>query len=121
MNGARDRISPQYNGKRFASHRKPKHHKTHKNDLFFSFSTKKGSNSSRPASTSTYDIKSDSPSRKRRRVSSRQSPTSSWEHRQSPRSSQNHGHSHTSPLLRRRIRDLQSSQRSWEQVSEIIN
>ncbi|XP_031621366.1 RING finger protein 44 isoform X1 [Contarinia nasturtii] len=84
MNGGRDRISPQYNG----------------------------SNSSRPASTSTYDIKSDSPSRKRRRVSTRQSPTSSWENRQSPRSSQNHGHHQHSPLLRRRLRD--QPQRSWE-------
>lgn len=89
MNGGRDRISPQYNG----------------------------SNSSRPASTSTYDIKSDSPSRKRRRVSTRQSPTSSWENRQSPRSSQNHGHQH-SPLLRRRLRDQQ--QRSWEQLPNIF-
>lgn len=88
----RDRISPHYNGNI-------------------------GPNSSRPASTSTYDIKSDSPSRKRRRVSSRQSPTSSWEHRQSPRSSQNHGHPQHSPLLRRRLRDMQPSQRSWEPVS----
>lgn len=89
MNGGRDRISPQYNG----------------------------SNSSRPASTSTYDIKSDSPSRKRRRVSTRQSPTSSWENRQSPRSSQNHGHQH-SPLLRRRLRE--QPQRSWEQLPNIF-
>lgn len=89
LNGGRDRISPQYNG----------------------------SNSSRPASTSTYDIKSDSPSRKRRRVSTRQSPTSSWENRQSPRSSQNHGHQH-SPLLRRRLRDQQ--QRSWEPLPNIF-
>lgn len=95
--------------------RNEKMYETHQNNLF----SIKGSNASRPASTSTYDIKSDSPSRKRRRVSSRQSPTSSWEHRQSPRSSQNHGHSQHSPLLRRRLRDLQSSQRSWEQVSEI--
>lgn len=94
MNGGRDRISPQYNNN--------------------------GSNSSRPASTSTYDIKSDSPSRKRRRVvSTRQSPTSSspWENRQSPRSSQNHGHQH-SPLLRRRLRDQQ--QRSWEQLPNLF-
>lgn len=92
MNGGRDRISPQYNG----------------------------SNSSRPASTSTYDIKSDSPSRKRRRVSTRQSPTSSWENRQSPRSSQNHNHvNHQhSPLLRRRLRD--QPQRSWEQLPNIF-
>lgn len=91
MNGGRDRISPQYNG----------------------------SNSSRPASTSTYDIKSDSPSRKRRRVSTRQSPTS-WENRQSPRSSQNHNHGNHqhSPLLRRRLRD--QPQRSWEQLPNIF-
>lgn len=94
MNGGRDRISPQYNNN--------------------------GPNSSRPASTSTYDIKSDSPSRKRRRVvSTRQSPTSSssWDNRQSPRSSQNHGHQH-SPLLRRRLRDQQH--RSWEHLPNIF-
>lgn len=94
--GTRDRISPHY-----GSH--SSHH----------LSGNVGHQSSNPS----FDngIKSDSPSRKRRRVSSRmpsQSPPSSWEQRQSPRNQQNQSHNgqpQHSPLLRRRLRD----QRQW--------
>lgn len=91
----------------------------------FIYHSVQGSNQSRTSPNSSYAIgKSDSPSRKRRRVSSRQSPTSSiWEQRQSPRNTQSRSNydAQHSPLLRRRLRDSQQQQqRSWEQIPSLF-
>lgn len=101
--GNRDRISPHYHGNGNNPHHPNGNNGNHQS-----------------ASPPSYEngIKSDSPSRKRRRVSSRmpsQSPPSSWEQRVSPRNQQNQQHTgppQHSPLLRRRLRDAQT--RPWD-------
>lgn len=93
--GNRERFSPHYHGN-------SSHHSNSNNSI---------NNNNHQSSSPSYDngIKSDSPSRKRRRVSSRipsQSPPSSWEQQhQSPRNQQNPqqhgGQMQNSQLLRR--------------------
>lgn len=114
-NGNRERFSPHYHGNGHSSH----HSNSHSSG---SSSNSSSHQSSSPQYCPDGSIKSDSPSRKRRRVSSRipsQSPPVPWEPRQSPRNQQNQPQMQQqhSPIMRRRLRD---QQRPWDPIPSLL-
>lgn len=125
MNGQRDRISPQYHNNINNNNNININNNNNNNNPGSSHHSHSNSNGNRQSSSPPYmtdnGIKSDSPSRKRRRVSSRmpsQSPPSVWEHRQSPRNMQNQQQIQQQNISM--MRRARLPQRSWETIPSLF-
>lgn len=108
-NPNRDRISPQY----------------HHNNMMNNNNNHVNHQTPSPPYCPENGIKSDSPSRKRRRISRMpsQSPPAIWEHRRSPRNQhqqQVQMQQGSPPIRRPRLRDQQQQQRPWEPIPTLI-